>query len=120
MLLAVNQARAGAPYGWYTNLAIKYVYGGSVGGRVAAGVTASIPEGSCPNPASNEFTIDVNGQYGWAMWSIVMFAYSKGLPISIYTDGKCSSNGVNGRTCRRTSAASHDRGMAYRHQLTDR
>ena len=27
-------------------------------------VTATIPEGSCPNPTSNEFTFDINGQFG--------------------------------------------------------
>jgi hypothetical protein len=96
LLLAVSAAHAGAPAGWYTNLPIKYVYGGAVGGRAAVGVTTSIPQGSCPSTGTSEFSIDVNSQFGWAMWSIVLLAYSKGLTISIYTDGTCSSNGLNG------------------------
>lgn len=30
------------------------------------------------------------------MRSIALLAYSKGLPVNIYTDGTCSPNGVNG------------------------
>jgi|ERR1700730_868179 hypothetical protein len=89
----VSISLAGAPSGWYLNQTIKYVYGGTVGNRAAVAVTGSITSGTCLN--TGEFTIDENSAHGWVMWSIIILAYSKSLPINIYTDGSCGTNGLN-------------------------
>ena len=83
---------------WYTGLTISYVYSGSAGGRAAVGVSNAIATGTCP--ANSEFAFSLTSPYFATQWSTISIAYTTGQTISIFTDGTCSGNGVNGTDVR--------------------
>lgn len=69
--------------GWEGPAQIEYLYSGSVGGRTAIGLV-----GENPNPANcakgSDLIFDTTSpEFPW-MWSIIMTAYSKDLPIHIF------------------------------------
>jgi hypothetical protein len=91
-LFMSGSAHAGASGGWYNGVTIKYVYAGSIGNRIAITVSPPINVGTCP--VQGELALDQNNPYFFAMYTIIMTAKVKALPVNVYTDGTCSAWGV--------------------------
>jgi urease alpha subunit len=86
------ESSAAAPAQWYYNVAIKYVYSGQAGGRMAVGITTTVTAGTCPN--SNEFTIDATNPHAARILAMLIAAQVAGSTVNIYTNGDCTSWGV--------------------------
>ena len=82
---------AAAPQGWYRNVTIKYVYAGQKGGRAAVAINETVNHGTCP---SQEFTLDIDSEYFPYIFAMLMSAYTKATPMNIYTDGICTTEGL--------------------------
>lgn len=98
LLLALpSGAFAAVEAGWYNGLTFSYLYSGTTGDRTGFQVTNTIPGNTCPG---NEFDFSVTSAQFTQIWSIVLLAYAQGLNISVYTDGTCTSYGLNGTDVR--------------------
>lgn len=91
VLLTAGTSNATAPAGWYNDVQVKYVYGGSVGNRVAFGIVGTVNIGTCP---TSEFTLNTSGAYFKEILALIMTAYASGSVISVYTDGNCTATGL--------------------------
>jgi hypothetical protein len=92
-LVLSQTSQAAAPASWYNQVQIANVYSGLVGSnRMAFGISTPTNAGTCP--ATNEFEIQRSNPQFDTMVMMVMLAYSKAKPISVYTNGVCGANGL--------------------------
>ena len=77
---------------WLNDVTISYVYSGTVGNRVAVGITGMSSIGTCPG--AEMVITDLNSDFFKPTFSILLAAKTSGQKISLYTDGTCTPAGL--------------------------